>query len=74
MDVLAIERSDEGLVEFCNDCVSGFITFMLNGLHLADSHGQIPRVGQDGAQQLGSIGEIAREFSEKVKKLGIAGD
>jgi hypothetical protein len=32
------------------------------------------RVSEDGAEQFGSLGEVAGELGEKIKELGITGD
>ena len=74
VDVLAIERSDEALVELGDDGVGGFVASVLDGLHLTDPHGKIAGVSEDGAEQFGSLGEIAGEFGEKIKEFGVAGD
>jgi hypothetical protein len=47
---------------------------MLDGLHLVDAHGKVSGIRQYAAEQFGAVGEIAGKLSEKVKKLGIAGD
>ena len=74
MDILTVEGSDEALVEFGDDGVGSLVAFMLDGLHLADAHGKVAGVGEDAAEQFGSVGEVAGKFSEEVEKLGIAGD
>jgi hypothetical protein len=74
VDILAIEGSDEALVEFGDDGVGGFITSVLYGLHLIDPHGKVAGIGEYAPKQFGSIGDIAGKFSEKVEKLGVAGD
>ena len=74
MDILAIEGSDEALVEFSDDGVGRLVTFVLDGLHLIDPHGKVAGIGEYAAEQFGSIGEIAGKFSEKVEKLGVTGD
>jgi hypothetical protein len=74
MDILAIEGSDEALVEFGDDGVGGLVAFVFDGLHLIHPHGKVAGVSEDAAEQFGTLGEIAGKFSEEVEKLGVAGD
>ena len=37
----------KALVEFGDDGVGGLVAFVLDGLHLADAHGNIARICQD---------------------------
>jgi hypothetical protein len=74
VDILTIEGSDEALVELGDDGMGGLVAFVLDGLHLTDAHGKIAGVGEDAAEQFGSVGKVPGKFSEEVEKLSIAGD
>ena len=74
VDVLAIERRDEALVEFGDDGVRSLVTFVFDGLHLIDPHGKIARVSENGSKQFGAVGEVAGKLSEEVEELSVAGD
>ena len=65
---------DEALVEFGDDGVRGLVALVLDGLHLVDPHGKIARISENGAKQLGAVGEVAGKLSEEVEELGVAGD
>jgi hypothetical protein len=54
--------------------VGSLVAFVFDALHLAYPHCAIAGIGEDAAEQFGSLGEVAGKFSEKVEKRSIAGD
>ena len=72
MDILAVKRRDEGLVQPGDHGVRQIIAGVLDLAELADAHLNVLHVEQDGGQQLGPLREIAGHAGEKLEKLGFA--
>ena len=74
MNVFAVERRDECLVQFGDDRVGGLVAFVLDCLHLLCSYTQIHGILQDAAEPFGAFRQIARKFCEKLEELHLAWD
>jgi len=69
VNIFAIKRSDETLIELGDDGVCGPVALVLNGLDLLDAHVQIAGILEDAAEKLRSLSQVTGELVEELEKL-----
>src|SRR5579859_4429725 len=74
VNVFAIERGNEGLVELGEDVMGHVVTAVLNVLELADAVVDVVEVLEGLLEQAGAVAEVAGHFGEHVKEFGVSGN
>ncbi len=71
MDVLPVERSDEGLVQRGDDGVGQIIAAMFDLLQLVEARSKFGWVLQNVLQQTSALRNVLRHFGEHAEEFGL---
>src|SRR5580765_6470906 len=74
MNVLAIKRGDEGLVELAHDRVGHFVAQMLDAADFFDLGIDVAVVGEQVDKRAGGVDQIVRHRGEHVEKTCVPGN
>src|SRR4051794_14904499 len=74
VDVLAVDRGDEHLVEAADDVVRDPVALLLADEDVAGERGILGVAAQHLVEQIGGTQDVARRFLEQVEELAILGD
>src|ERR1019366_4143286 len=72
MNVFAVERRNETLVQLGHDRVDRLVAPMFDGLHLVDPGSQVVGIFQNAAQQARTLSHVGGKLGKQIEKLGFA--